>query len=188
MDHVSWSLGLFPKNIFLEVGLNTKPGDRGTPNAQNSWWFLFYYAWGSRMNRKSFEIAFGWGPGHTWLHRARDHTTLLWKCVGTAFGHFLLGSHNFVVRALGSCVKWPLILGPHWALGMPTNCLPRPGAQPARKPRCGPWPSTNAGKDWCPFPTLLLTMPMPLKSKKKRLYIFQSLKKNLQFEFSRLTW
>ena len=26
----------------------------------------------------------------------------------TALGHFLLGSHNFVVTALGSCVKWPL--------------------------------------------------------------------------------
>ena len=31
----------------------------------------------------------------------------LW-CVGTAFGHFLWGSHNFMVTALGSCVKSPL--------------------------------------------------------------------------------
>ena len=23
-------------------------------------------------------------------------------------GHFLLGSHNFMVTALGLCVKWPL--------------------------------------------------------------------------------
>ena len=30
-------------------------------------------------------------------------------CVGTtAFGHFLVGSHIFMVTALGSCVKWPL--------------------------------------------------------------------------------
>ena len=28
-----------------------------------------------------------------------------WRCLGTAFGNFLLGSHNFVVTALGSCVK-----------------------------------------------------------------------------------
>ena len=28
-------------------------------------------------------------------------------CLGTAFGHFLLGSHNFMVIALGLCVKWP---------------------------------------------------------------------------------
>ena len=26
-----------------------------------------------------------------------------------AFGHFLLGSHNFMVTSLGSCVKWPSI-------------------------------------------------------------------------------
>jgi hypothetical protein len=26
-----------------------------------------------------------------------------------AFGHILLGSHNFMVTALGSCVKWPLV-------------------------------------------------------------------------------
>ena len=25
-----------------------------------------------------------------------------------AFGHFLLDSHNYIVTALGSCVKWPL--------------------------------------------------------------------------------
>ena len=29
--------------------------------------------------------------------------------VGMAFGHFLLGSHNCMVTALGSCVKWPLV-------------------------------------------------------------------------------
>ena len=37
-------------------------------------------------------------------------TTLLHEfggCVGTAFGHFLLGSYNFLVMACGSCVKWP---------------------------------------------------------------------------------
>ena len=26
-----------------------------------------------------------------------------------AFGHFLLGSHNSMVTALGSCGKWPLV-------------------------------------------------------------------------------
>jgi hypothetical protein len=41
------------------------------------------------------------------LHlRVCDHTTWFWRCVGTTFGHFLLGSHNFMVMALGSCVKW----------------------------------------------------------------------------------
>ena len=27
--------------------------------------------------------------------------------LGTAFGCFLLGSHNLMVTALGSCMKWP---------------------------------------------------------------------------------
>ena len=42
------------------------------------------------------------------LHlRVLDYTTWFWKCLGTAFGHFLLGSHNFMAKALGSHVKWP---------------------------------------------------------------------------------
>jgi len=28
---------------------------------------------------------------------------------GRSWDTFLLGSHNFVVMALGSCVKWPLV-------------------------------------------------------------------------------
>ena len=43
------------------------------------------------------------------LHsRIRDHTTWFWRCPRTvAFGHFLLDSHNPMVTALDSCVKWP---------------------------------------------------------------------------------
>ena len=37
------------------------------------------------------------------------HTTWFWRCLGTTFGHFLLGYHNFMVTARGSCVKWPLL-------------------------------------------------------------------------------
>jgi len=45
------------------------------------------------------------------LHlRIPDHPTWFWRCVGMAFGHFLLGSHDLMVMALGSCVKWPLLL------------------------------------------------------------------------------
>ena len=40
--------------------------------------------------------------------RIRDDPTQFWRCVGTAFGHFLLHLHNFMVTALGSCVRWPL--------------------------------------------------------------------------------
>jgi hypothetical protein len=45
------------------------------------------------------------------LHLRRSMTTLheFGRCVGTrAFGHFLLGAHNFMVTALGSRVKGPL--------------------------------------------------------------------------------
>ena len=53
----------------------------------------------------------GWGPGHIWLHTTLEgpwpHTTWFWRCLGMAFGHFLLDSHNFMVMALGSCAKWP---------------------------------------------------------------------------------
>ena len=44
------------------------------------------------------------------LHlRVCGHTKWFWKCIGTAFGHFLLDSHSFMVTALGSCVKWPAL-------------------------------------------------------------------------------
>ena len=40
------------------------------------------------------------------LHlRIRDHTTHFWKCVGTTCGHFLWGSHNFMVTALHTRAK-----------------------------------------------------------------------------------
>ena len=80
---------------------NTNPRDRGTPNAHNHLFVLFYHVWGPAWIEFHW-ISFGWGPGHKWLH-----TTWFWRCVGTAFGHFILGSHNFMVMALGSCVKWP---------------------------------------------------------------------------------
>ena len=35
------------------------------------------------------------------------------------FGHVLLGSHNFMVTALGLCVKWPLyLMSPKWCAHM----------------------------------------------------------------------
>ena len=36
-------------------------------------------------------------------------TTWFRRCIGTAFGQFNLGSHNVMVTAFGSCVKWPLL-------------------------------------------------------------------------------
>ena len=90
--------------------LNTKLGDECTPNTHNNWFILFYHTWGP-----------GWIETH-WNNirlRARSYMTShdTWRSVTTLhdFGHVLgrplvtlfLGSHNFMVTALGSCVKWP---------------------------------------------------------------------------------
>ena len=48
------------------------------------------------------------------LRRLCDHTTWFWRCVGTAFEHFLLGSHYFIITALGSCVQWPSLTMVLW--------------------------------------------------------------------------
>ena len=65
------------------------------------------------MNRQSLKKQLVEGPvtyGFTLNLRVCDHTTRFWRCAGMAFGHFLLGSHNVMVMALGSCVKWPLLM------------------------------------------------------------------------------
>ena len=65
----------------------------------------------TRMNKNSliYDLVEGLATDDFTLHlRVHDHTSWFWRCVGMAFGHFLLGSHNFMVKALGSCVKWPL--------------------------------------------------------------------------------
>jgi hypothetical protein len=86
----------------------TKPGDHDTPNNHNRWFILFYRVWKPRMNRKFIEITFDWGHmSHMTSHYTRESVTTLhvfggW--VGTAFGHFLLGSHNLMVTGLQSCV------------------------------------------------------------------------------------
>ena len=62
------------------------------------------------MNRNSLKLHVVEGSvkcDFTLDLRVRDHTTRFWRCVRTAFGHFFLGSDNFMVTALGSCMKWP---------------------------------------------------------------------------------
>jgi hypothetical protein len=81
---------------------NTKLGDYGIWTLTTV--DLFYSIMCEDLYEKNIiETKFGWGTGHIWFH-----TTRLWRCLGIAFGHFLLGSHNFMVTALGSCAKWPL--------------------------------------------------------------------------------
>ena len=95
----------------LEGRPYTKPGDRGTLNAHNHRFILFYHVRDPAWIKKFIEIAFGWGPGHMWFHTTLEGPWphyMIWEVSGTAFGHFLLGSHDFMVTALGSCVKWPI--------------------------------------------------------------------------------
>jgi hypothetical protein len=106
---VTWTIF---KNHLLEGGLiQNRDTIYGFPNAHNRWLILFYHVWGSTcMNRNHWNSI--------WL-RARSHMTsqYTWRSMTTLhdFGGvlgwpldtFLLGSHNFMVMALGSCVKWP---------------------------------------------------------------------------------
>ena len=102
---VAWTF--FFINHFLEVGLTQRPGDHGTPNVHNCWFILVYHVWGPAW-MEFIEIALVEGPvtyDFTLHLRICDHINWFWRCLGTTFGHFLLGSHNFMVTALGS---WPL--------------------------------------------------------------------------------
>ena len=76
-----------------------------------SWFILFYHVW------ESTWIKIHWNSIwlRAWSHTASHYTWGSWPhymilevVLGTAIGHFLLGSHNFMVTALGLCVKWPL--------------------------------------------------------------------------------
>ena len=134
----------------LEGRLNTKPWGRGTPNAHNRWFILLYHVWGP------VRIDIHWN--NIWL-KAQSHMTShsSWRSVITLhdFGvcwdglwQFLLGSHNFMVTALGSCVKRPLNplrRGPHkaspglnrvWYRGETTNGHRTGGAQNRARKAC----------------------------------------------------
>ena len=81
------------------------PRLRDIPNAHNRWFIFIFIMCEDPHEYKSIQIAFG--SGFTLHLRVHDHTTWFWRCLGTAFGHFLLDSQTFMITALGSCVKWP---------------------------------------------------------------------------------
>jgi hypothetical protein len=91
---------------------NTKPGDCGTLNVRHRWFILFHNVWGPSWVEMHGNSIWLRARSHmtSQLHLGvRDHMTWFWRCVGMAFGRFLLGPHNFMVVTLGSCVKWPLV-------------------------------------------------------------------------------
>ena len=90
---------------------NAKPTNHGTLNVHNRWFILFYHVWGAawiEIHWNSIRLRAMSIYDFTLYLRVHNHTTWVWRCVGTAFWHFLLGSHNFIVATLSSCVKWPL--------------------------------------------------------------------------------
>ena len=75
-----------------------KPGDHDTLHAHNHSFILFYHVWGPAWIEPRWNSIQSRAKSHTASHstlRVRDHTTWVWRCVGTSFGHFLLGSQNF---------------------------------------------------------------------------------------------
>ena len=105
MDRVSWSLGRLFSKPPLGGWLNTILGDHGTPNTHNPLINSTLSCVRTHMNRNSSEKHLAEGPityGFTLHLRVREQTTWSGRCVRTALGHFLLGTHNFMVTALGS--------------------------------------------------------------------------------------
>ena len=99
------------QNHLLEVGLTQNQKTVALQTFPTIDLFSFIMGRGPTW-MKFIDIAFGWGPGHIWLHTTSEgpwphHTTWFWRCLGTAFGHFILGAHNFMVMAFGSCVSDP---------------------------------------------------------------------------------
>ena len=103
---VTWTIF---KNHLLEVGPTQNWETMALSTLTTIGVFYFYHVWGPVWIEIHWNT-FGWGPvtyDFTLHLRVRDHATWFWRCLGTAFGHSLLDSHNFMVMALGSCAKWP---------------------------------------------------------------------------------
>jgi hypothetical protein len=98
------------KNHLLEACPTQKPEDHGTPNVDIHCFILFDHVQGPKWIKLT-KIAFGWGPGHIRLHTTLEglwpHYMVLEVYWDGLLNTCLMGSHNFMVMALGSCVKWP---------------------------------------------------------------------------------
>ena len=140
---VTWSIFKKPP---LGGRPNTKPlGDHGTPNAHNCWFIVLYCVWGPALieiHRNSTWLRTRSHMTSRTLHlRVHDHTTWLWRCLGTAFAHFPLGSHNFMVTTFGLCVKWLLGFHSHgsWFVGKAAVIICMPCITSPNKKTLEPW-------------------------------------------------
>jgi len=109
MDHVSWLHGYMDYFQKPPLGgrLYTKLEDHSTPNTHNRWFILFYHVWGPTWMKIYWNSIWLRTQSHMTSHyvhlRIHNHTTWFWRCVGTTFEHFLLGSHNIYVPKLFIC-------------------------------------------------------------------------------------
>ena len=97
------------KNHLLEVGL-TQHRETWHSKCSHMLIYSILSCMRTHMNNDSLQWHLVEGLityGFTLHLRICDHTT--WRCLRKAFGHFHLGSHNFMVTPLGLCVKWPLV-------------------------------------------------------------------------------
>ena len=112
----AWSVWSWALSVVSEVALN-----HDNPNAHNRWFVLFYHVRGPAWIEFHWNSIWLRAPSHMTSHYTWGYGTTLHDFGGgveTAFGHFLLGSHKFMIMALGSCVKWPRVFvpRPNWDL------------------------------------------------------------------------
>ena len=118
MDHVTWLLGLFSNATFWRLSEQKT----GRPWHSERLQPLVYFNLScvkTRMNRNSLKYLLVEGPiTHDFTLHLGSVTTL--HDFGGVLEHllntFLLGSHNYMVTALGSCVKCPNFSPSQWAL------------------------------------------------------------------------
>ena len=88
---VTWTIF---KHRLLEVGL-TQNRENVAFRTLTTVDLLYFNMCEDLYEWKSIEIAYDRGPNHIWLHTTLDFGGVF----GTAFEHFLLGSHNFMAMA-----------------------------------------------------------------------------------------
>jgi hypothetical protein len=108
---VTWTIC---KNQLWEVGLTQNWETMALRTLITVELFYFYHVWGPAWIEIHWNSIWLRVQSHmifTLLLRVRDHITWFWRCVGTTFGHFHLGSHNFMVMAHGHGTwSWHMVM------------------------------------------------------------------------------
>ena len=74
---------------------------------------LYFIMWEDPAWIEIHWNSIGWGPGHLWLHTTLEGPWpryMILEVSWDALWTLLLGSHNFMVMALGLCVERPLVV------------------------------------------------------------------------------